>query len=415
MKLLLSCFGIGCHPHYVYARNYYGDGSYYGMSVNRHMDGEMYFDGKDEAPFFFSMPAISLQTVGPGFIPDYPVFLLFDEFVIDHRTYDLLSKGRRWGFDEYGDLVRTLYQAGRLKIESYESLLQPYKDVVKEAVEYDLGMLRSWHREFEELASRWKTFSDIASYEITRRIGTREPTNEERDVLICIKHSELGMIPTPDGLKILDALKSWNKALDPFTRNRTRLITGDYFRYVTSNILLSYITGAIAHEWFDLEPLYLRKLSVGGHPEAIKTGETKQARKLFEVMFPEFHPKDSVAFVNLLEDPRAESLRILLSRAASGEEEFDGEFATRTLREVVKVEQAIAAKRNLVGWLSQPIGLIPWVGTFLQKAAEVASGRIIEATSRKELDWFFLVSSVEVKKRNLSEVRSSKYRTRTSH
>jgi hypothetical protein len=397
MKLLLSCFGLGCDTFRaaeVYGKGINGRGKYYSE------DGYYSWDPfwEYESPPFFSMPAISLQTVGPGFIPDYPVFLLFDEFVIDEKTYHLLSKREHWGYNEYADLVQTLYEAGRLTIESYESLLEPYKDVVKEAVEYDLGMLRSWHREFEELASRWKKFANIASREITQRIGTREPTKEEDAILFCIQYSELGMVPTPDGLLILDALKSWNKALDPIIRKRTRFITGDYFRYVTSNILLSNITGAIAHEWFDLEPLYLRKLSVGGHPEPDAVGEMKQARKLFEIMFSEFHPKDSASFVNLLEDSRVESLRTLLRRATLGEEEFDSEFATRTYREVLKVEHAIAAKRNLVGWLSQPLGFIPWVGSFLQKATEVASGRMIEARFKKDMDWFFLISSVEERK-----------------
>src|SRR2546421_12238514 len=104
MKLLLSCFGIGCnrsHTEDVYAKNYYGQGSHYGIRENNYSyDSKMYVDGMDESPFFFSMPAISLQTVGPGFIPDYPVFLLFDEFVIDQKTYDLLSEGKRWGYNE---------------------------------------------------------------------------------------------------------------------------------------------------------------------------------------------------------------------------------------------------------------------------------------------------------------------------
>lgn len=393
MKLLLSCFGLGCdysNAARAYDKNSRGQGKYYSVEGYDREDPIWEYG----SPSFFSMPAISLQTVGPGFIPDYPIFLLFDEFVIDQKTYHLLSKRQHWGYNEYADLVQTLYEAGRLRIESYEALLEPYKDVVKEAVEYDLGMLRSWHRDFEELASRWKKFADVASREITQRIGTREPTEEERAVLFCIQHSQLGMIPTPDGLKILDALKSWNKALDPFIRKRTRFITGDYFRYVTSNILLSNITGAIAHEWFDLEPLYLRKLSVGAHPKSNTVSEMRQARKLFEVMFPEFHPKDSAAFVNLLEDSRVESLRALLRRAVLGEETFDNEFATRTLREVLKIEQAIAAKRNVVGWMSQPLGFIPWVGSFLQKAAEVASGRMIEARFKKDMDWFFLISSV---------------------
>lgn len=382
MKLLLSCFGIGCDSSSVwdvYSKSGYRD----------------YDDWPDQAlSFFFSMPAISLQTVGPGFIPDYPVFLLFDEFVIDQTTYSLLSEQKHWGYKEYGDLVQTLYQAGRLKIESYESLLEPYKDVVREATEYDLGMLRSWYPEFRELTSRWREFADLATREIFQRNPTLKFSAEEKAILRCLQDSRLGMIPTPDGLHILNALKSWSKALDPYIRERTRLITGEYFRYVTSNILLSELTGATVHEWFDLEPLYLKKLSVGSHPKPDTISEIKQARKLFEVMFPEFHPEDSIKFVNLLEDSRVESLRMLVRRAAAGEEEFDAEFVTRTLREVLKIERDIAAKRNVVGWLSQPLGFIPWVGSFLQKAAEVGSGRLIETRFKKDMDWFFLVSSV---------------------
>lgn len=95
-----------------------------------------------------------------------------------------------------------------------------------------------------------------------------------------------------------------------------------------------------------------------------------------------------------------ESLRTLVSRAAAGEEEFDEEFATRTLREVLKIEQIVVAKRNLVGWLSQPIGLVPWVGSFLQKAVEVGSGRMVEVKLKKQMDWFFLVSEVDIKHHN---------------
>jgi hypothetical protein len=395
MKLLLSRFGLGCDASRVgevYPRNSWGRGKYYSEEGYYGWDRDA--DWEDELPAFFSMPAISLQTIGPGFIPDYPVFLLFDEFVIDQRTYDLLSNRHHWGYDEYADLVQTLNESGRLTIESYDSLLEPYRDVVQQAVNYDLSNLRSWHRDFEELASRWKRFGEIATQKIIEKRDTGELTDEERAVLNCVKFSQLGMIPTPDGLKILDALKSWNKSLDPYIRKRTRAITGDYFRYITSNILLSKITGAVAHEWFDLEPLYLRKLSVGGHPRSNTLSDMGQARKLFEIGVFEYHPKDSAAFVNLLEDSRVESLRTVVRRATLGEETFDSEFASRTLNEVLKIERAITSKKNVVGWITQPLGFIPWVGSFLQKATEVAAGKMIETRFKKNLDWFFLISSV---------------------
>lgn len=151
MKLLLSCFGLGCDyskVSEVYSTNFDGRGRYY--SEPGYYGWDRYYDWENE-PFFFSMPAINLQTVGPGFIPDYPVFLLFEEFVIDQHTYQLLCSREHWGYNEYADLVQTLHDAGRLRIESYQSLLEPYKDVIKEAVKYDLGMLRSWYREFKEL------------------------------------------------------------------------------------------------------------------------------------------------------------------------------------------------------------------------------------------------------------------------
>ncbi len=144
-------------------------------------------------------------------------------------------------------------------------------------------------------------------------------------------------------------------------------------------------------------PLYRKKLKVSLREDG-QEAKSQRVRQLFSVMFPDFRPKDARALTRALEDKRIESLRDLVSKAVKDNVEFDQEFANRTLREVLKAERAAAFRRKVVGWVTLPLGFIPWAGTPIQKATEEAIAHPLEKRVKADRQWFYLIS--EISKRN---------------
>ena len=73
--------------------------------------------------YFHRIPPVSFHSFGPEFVPDYPVILLFDQFVIDGGCLELIRQ--RPFFKAYVSVIEALNSSGRLEIVDFPSIISP--------------------------------------------------------------------------------------------------------------------------------------------------------------------------------------------------------------------------------------------------------------------------------------------------
>jgi hypothetical protein len=84
----------------------------------------------------------------------------------------------------------------------------------------------------------------------------------------------------------------------------------------------------------------------------------------------------------------------MVTSATEEQTTFDREYANRILREVIQVDRNTMRMRNIVSYLTLPIGVIPVAGTLLQKVIEEVAGKYIERKARKQYGWFYFISDL---------------------
>lgn len=347
--------------------------------------------------YFSRMPAVSMASVGTCFVPDYPVILLFDKVVIDEKTFEALENfNNKQYFKEVGHLIEALNDAGRLEIHDFEKIISPYQSQIDKSIEYDLSDIGEWREEFERSVSIWHKFANMAKYALMEKYSKGVKLTDEEEILLNV--FEMGYwgrcsFFTHDRT-IGYFLKNWRNKMDLEVRYNIQKILGEYLRYTATNLLLSDKLEATLHDWSDFEPLYRKKLNISLKTKNEKENEMSQIRKLFEVICPDFEPKNPSTFVKSLDDPRIESLRDLVQDAVAGKISFDEKYANEILREVLKVEKKISFKRKIVGWATLPVHFIPWAGTPMQKISEELISKSLEIKARKGKEWFYLISDI---------------------
>lgn len=95
-----------------------------------------------------------------------------------------------------------------------------------------------------------------------------------------------------------------------------------------------------------------------------------------------------------LNDRRVEDLRSLVAEAALGNVEFDNEFAKAVLLEVFRDSERARRWRNVVGYVTMPIGFIPWIGTPAQKIVEEGIRAPMEKHLKQKHRWFYMLSEL---------------------
>jgi hypothetical protein len=193
---------------------------------------------------------------------------------------------------------------------------------------------------------------------------------------------------------VSDALESSTKRKRREYRDALRNVLRAYLTYVDANLILSHQLDVGFHDWLDFTPFYSAKfLSVGRDEDPVREGRT-QLEKLFTVPFPELAIHNARTLMKALNDKRLEDLRRLVTEAAEGRVQFDAEFAKSVLSEVFRSSQRSKKLRNVVGYVTLPIDLIPLVGTVAQKAVEEAVGIAIERKYQRKHRWFYMLSDI---------------------
>ena len=120
----------------------------------------------------------------------------------------------------------------------------------------------------------------------------------------------------------------------------------------------------------------------------------KQVERLFTVAFPELAIQDTSALLKVINDKRIQDLRQLIDDAVVGKVQFDEHFAKSVLAEVLQGERKITRFRNVLGYLTLPIGFIPGVGTPVQKLVEEAVGMPVAKKVKQKHSWFYMLSEI---------------------
>lgn len=343
--------------------------------------------------FYHMPPGSYMKDCCSDFVPDYPLLLLFEEFVGSSRTFHLVHENKYYG--EVAQLWDALLAEGRLTLHDFDETKDKYKDVIETSVAYDLRNLDAWFPAFRSSVREWRKYRAGIIRALRRKQRLNGLSERDKGLLTCVRMNETRdfMVPKDAEWNVRQVFGSWRKRLEPTVRQDVYHIAEQYFRYIAGNIILCQDLDATLHDWADIGPLYEMKLSVGLATQ-IPDGGAEHVRQLFRLVFPEFKPKSVRSFMKALADPRIESLRNLVTQAAAGTIQFDDTFATDVFRCAFEAERKLGVKRAVIGWLSLPIGLLPGVGNAVQKGIEESLGLYLRKKAEKHAPWLYLVSSI---------------------
>ncbi len=374
MKLLLTSFGI-----------------------------EQELDGREQpSSIFYQMPPVSFRWMQEQFIPDYDLLLLCDGIVMDERSFQKLSERPVHAYAQVADTFKALRAEGRIELVDFRQVLRENEDLLSLMVDHDVKALDQWIVPLKESLALWSQFSnramdvlhDAAEAWSSRRLrAEHNPYYAAADETLGIIHraqSDAANIVLMAELALASSAKRKRREY----RKPLREVLRTYLRYVNANIILSNELQVGFHDWLDFIPFYGAKfLSVGKSVDPIQE-QRKQVEKLFTISFPEMSITGTRSLLRVLNDKRVGDLRQLISDAAAGKVQFDEEFAKSVLREVLRVELSAKHWRNIVGYLTLPMGFIPGAGSLAEKALGEAAGHLIDHRLQKEHTWFYMLSEL---------------------
>src|SRR4051812_13560509 len=112
-----------------------------------------------KAQYSYRMPPVCLSTGGTHFVPEYTTLLLFDSFYVAGPSLERVRENPY--FRKHRELVEVLDSAGRLKRIDFEETIRPYRDMIRESVDYDVSTIANWTEPFEEAVAMWNEFERI--------------------------------------------------------------------------------------------------------------------------------------------------------------------------------------------------------------------------------------------------------------
>lgn len=355
---------------------------------------------------FYRMPPVSMRGLTNTFMPDYATLLLYEKLLMDETSFYILKENSDPLYSDMADTIVLLHSEGFVELVDFSSILQQNDFLFQKMIENDLKFIDQWVEPLKDSLVIWLEFTEKARdlalksqkwetlYPPTRGAAYFEPNeNAQAANLSRIMH----IVNNTAGLTYSlarEALDSSRKRRKPEYRDAFREALQSYLSYVNANLLISNELNVGFHDWADIQPFYQQKFLYVGQEDRKTLKQEETSRKLFEISFPEFTIDDPVTFLKVVQDRRIEDLRQLVTESVDGNVTFDNDFAKNVLKEVLYTERRISRYRNIVSYLTIPIGFIPWVGTAVQKVIEDGIGFAIKHKLQKKHQWFYLFSEV---------------------
>lgn len=356
---------------------------------------------------FYRMPPLMLEERGT-FRLDYAGLFMFDRVIVDEKTYQQaidpkleeyeeegLTKDAikmlRQSVAEYSKFFQALESSGHLVTKDFDGIFSQAEEVWEQATDYDMGNITEWAKPLELSLEKWSKVEQHVIDGIEKFWGHPERAME----LLFVPYRPHALSTYDHADNILDTLKNWKRQQSEESRDYTREIVRDYLSYVNFNLILSFECEAAFLDWEDMQPFYDKKFTLAGRRKYPEAQKIQQSRKLFELLFPHFAPKNPKSLVRAIEDKRIEELRLLIQQSLEGSVEFDSNFAIRTLKEVLKLEHKAILRRRICGWATMPLGFIPVVGSGVEKAGQELLNVLWANRPLHKYRWFYLINELD--------------------
>jgi len=361
---------------------------------------------------FHRMPPVSFRLMNEEFMPDYELLVLCDQIVMDGASFERLVESPARAYSGVADTFRVMQKEGRVELVDFPSILKGQSTLLEKMLEHDMAVLDQWVVPLRDSLTTWRHFADMSmrfwrdeyeemhrpdSHLSDRLLHAHHPVHNRRAMIMHeIGNMMHGAASEAHYLSAMvdDALSSSEKRKRKDYRDALREVLRAYLGYVNANLVLANELQVPFHDWLDFTPFYSTKFLSVGKPEDATQEERKQVEKLFTLAFPELAIRDTRSLLKVLNDSRIEDLRRLIARAVAGEVHFDDQFARMVLSEVLKSERKVTRFRNVLGYLTLPIGFIPLIGTPAQKAVEESVGIPVARKMKEKHRWFYMLSEV---------------------
>ena len=336
---------------------------------------------------YYKMPPADMRTISNVFLPDWTVLLLCEKIILDEASFAALEKPCQL-YSAIAETLKALYDEGFVELVDFKGVLRGHGALLATMLEHDLDMLDHWVAPLRESLDIWCGFTRTLESELS------EASLEMRQAVHLVRQFSGNWTYALD-----EALKSSRKRRKAEYRSVLRETLYSYLSYINANIVLSNELGVGFHDWADFLPFYRQKFLSVGYEDLEAQKQIEASKGLFTVSFPEFAITDTATLIRVLNDKRIVDLRQLVQDSVDGKVSFDEGFAKRVLKEVLTVEREAARYRTIISYLTIPLDLVPYVGTFVQKAVEEAAGMMVEKRLKRGYRWFYMLSDAVEKSR----------------
>lgn len=334
---------------------------------------------------FESLPPLGSFDPAVGYIPDYPILSMFEEFVIDGEAYERITHDEppAW-LGAWPEVVRMLTAEGALELADVQSAGAIDSHRRGWALRRDMAQPGRW--------TGAKRFYDslLASAEASLGLdpALAEPVSWDYDP------TKNRTISGPDGQRhIPSAVLGMGAHLpsdDPHAELYKPVLeeVASDLREVNAALQACAELGVAPLMWAPYRGYLGEKV---GTEAASALADSDAVARFFEVAFPRYTPSGPEGLATLRDDRRVKSLRDEVRRAAASGDVIDPCYPQRVFEEVLRFERAKGKKRRIAGWIASAAGtIVPG----LSLAGPVAEGVMSASERRANRDWhwFYLIS-----------------------
>jgi hypothetical protein len=325
------------------------------------------------------MPPLGRFVKDYGFQPDYPVLLMFDEFVMDAEAFDQMQNQPQGWMGDWPEVVEILHSEGSLAVVDMRTLQKRASRTRSAMLSHDIRDLGRWSKAFEIYEA---TMADASKAFAGKPPGTESfAFNVDWNRKHWVGGSDhQGHDPAALLLQPVDDL-------DPVHRQAREDVSSAIRSHLQEVNAVISVAARV-----DAAPMFWAPYSGYAAEKVVEHGDGDAAQLFFEVGFPMFRPETGREFQRLRSDPRIEDLRAEIIMAFKSGQLVDQNYATSTLLEALRIQDEMGPIRKILAYVSQVIGMVPYLGVPASLAADrIASA--IEADKGDRMSWFYLISN----------------------